>query len=636
MYRSSDVHDAPPLAEGGLLASARIRRNSAQALPFGAITFSSRASQAVPASKLPDGIAKRRRIADWLSSAAAGSALGTVFAPPPCLPRQGLPQRARQGRHAAPEHPGRPTASSIDRISSVQTGAAAHGGPSNHFSSLPAIVTAIVARLARGAAVIQEPRCRMSARPGTRQYGPHISGVRANGSAHPTSWRRPAIRRSHVMVAAVLIQFCGATLGAAQRLGLAEGEDAIRLQAQAGAAPRASAQTTARQAIPARAVTNLLGVQPDLNQGNWASIEGTGGMIEQARFVGAGILRVSVPDPDNWATPNLPQLVAAGLKLDFIAAPYAPPDRNALWIKDFLTQFPGSVALVEGPNEPNNFAVEYAGETGVSAAMRWQADFYAAMKADPVTAHVPIYGLASFPKVAAASDVNNLHVYPIRARQARRAIEDEAREQRAVDPGKPWGITEFGYFTIPGFEPPGQHWEGVDEVTQAKLLASAYFDAASLGASHLILFNLRDWCSNRADDVNAHFGLFRCDNSPKPAANILRNIAAHLADHGEAVRPGRLSFRTNASPQVRDMLLQRGDGRFVLVFWRTPDIWDENADRQINHEYQRFTLQFEARQASVQVFDPLTDAEAVWSERNAQQVPVVIVDRPVIVVVSPR
>jgi hypothetical protein len=637
MHCSSYIHDARPLANEGQSANAQIQKISAKALPSGMAAPRSRMSREVTAIKLLGDIAYHRRVARWMSFAAASSVLGAIDALTSCPQPRDLPPWMYRGRQASSVQLGHPAATSFKWANLAIPGAAAHGGSITYSFSLLTILMTIIGHLADGLASIQRPHPCKSLQAGAWQFGPRTQGAFASCAMDSSNWRRPIIRRSSVMMAAMLLlQFCGTSAAIGERLGAAGGEDAILPQSQANTVSRASAQTAARQALPARAVANLLGVQPDLNQGNWASIEGSGGMIEQARFVGAGILRVNVPDPDNWATPHLSQLVAAGLRLNFIAAPYAPPDRNVLWIKDFLTQFPGSVAFVEGPNEPNNFAVEYAGETGVGAAVRWQADFYAAMKADPVTAHIPVYGLASFPKIAAASDVNNLHVYPIRARQARRAIEDEAREQQAIDPGKPWGITEFGYFTIPGFEPPGQYWEGVDEITQAKLLANAYLDAASLGTNHLILFNLRDWCSTRPDDVNAHFGLFRCDNRPKPAAHVLRNIAALLADHGEDFRPGRLSFRTNASSQVRNLLLQRSDGSFILIFWRTPDVWDENADRRINHEDQRFTLQFGTRQASVQVFDPLTSAEAVWFGRNAQQVPVAIADGPILVVIGPR
>jgi hypothetical protein len=592
--------------------------------------------QLVPTPKIAGRWAGCWQLVGAVSVTASGSILTAIAAL--CHPLlQAVLQRGSQAYRFSRVEAGPRTPIGVEWVSTAGPNAAVQDG-----MQAPPCVTSggliiLLTQLACGLAAMQAGCRRMLHHADGVQFGQPTLSPFADGVARVAGRRHGSVVRGHVAVAAVLsLQFNGASPAAGQHLGPVAGETEASLEAQARNPRLTSVRLAARQAVPASTVANLLGAQPDLSQGNWASIDGPGGMIEQARFAGVRILRVGVPDPDNWAAPHLQQLATAGLKLSFVAAPYVTPEQNVLWIKDFLARFPDSVAFVEGPNVPNNFAATYAGETGIKAAVRWQADFYAAMKSDPATARIPIYGLSSYPKITAASDVNNLHVYPVRAGQARGFFESEAREQIAVDPGKPWGITEFGYFTIPGFEPPGQNWEGVDEATQAKLLANAYFDAASLGAKHFIIFNLRDWCSTRADDVNAHFGLFRCENSPKPAAQVFRNIATALADHGKAFRPDRLSFGTNASAQVRNLLLQRSDGSFVLVFWRTPDLWDEVADRPIDPGHQRFTLQFGAQQKLVQIFDPLASAEPVWSQTNTQQIAVAIGDHPVLVVITSR
>src|SRR5690348_5453704 len=171
-------------------------------------------------------------------------------------------------------------------------------------------------------------------------------------------------------------------------------------QGQLGAPTGSRPRAVPRQAVRAFEIDRLLGVNPDFWQGNWSRISGSGGMIEQARFVGAETLRIGAPDPANWATPLIPELVEAGVKLDLVTLPSAMPQQNATWIKEFLVRYPGSVAMVEGPNEPNNWGVNYASKSGVEGAVAWQRDFYAMMKADPVTADLPIYGMSSFPVVA--------------------------------------------------------------------------------------------------------------------------------------------------------------------------------------------------------------------------------------------
>ena len=54
--------------------------------------------------------------------------------------------------------------------------------------------------------------------------------------------------------------------------------------------------------------------------------------------------------------------------------------------------YPGSIIAIEGPNEVNNFAVNYEGLTGTAGAQAFQADLYAAVNASPILQDIPVYG----------------------------------------------------------------------------------------------------------------------------------------------------------------------------------------------------------------------------------------------------
>lgn len=390
------------------------------------------------------------------------------------------------------------------------------------------------------------------------------------------------------------------------------------------------------RAVRASTVDQLLGVNADLMQGNWSSIAGPGGMLEQVKFIGAETIRVGVPDPAHWTAPMMQELVAAGIKFDLVVIPSESPGQNVAWIKDFLLRYPGSVTMVEGPNEPNNWGVSFNNKTGVEGAVLWQNEFHRIMNDDPVTARLPVYGMSSYPVVASHSDINNLHVYAFNGDQARHHFEQARSAQEAVDPGKPWGITEFGYFTIPGFAPAGfPRWQGIDEQTQAKLTANAYLEAASMGATHLSLYALRDWPKAQAGDFGGHFGLFRGDNSPKPAAVALHNIETVLHDSESATFvPGSLEYATTASADVRSLLMQRADGQFVLAFWKTPDVWDQIAKRPRGNPAENFDLRLAASAVSLEVFDPLVGPAAVQSVQNVAEWRLSVIDHPIFVVIG--
>jgi hypothetical protein len=340
-------------------------------------------------------------------------------------------------------------------------------------------------------------------------------------------------------------------------------------------------------AVRAADIDHALGANSDLAYGNWTSIPD---MISQAKYAGIDTLRMGVPTaatgPVYYA--NLEQIAAAGLKLDLVVDTADTPANNVADIAEFLKRHPGSIAFIEGPNEPNNWGVTYAGKTGVDSpltkcrrfmgstlcglydslaattscdaehrsrfcqravegAKAWLADFYAAMNANSATAAVEVVGMSSWPPVAAASDANNLHGYPNHGDQPGIYIDQGLSAQNAVDPNKPFVITEFGWYTAPGLGDPGAAWSGVDEATHAKLILNAYMDAVKAGATNVGFYELRDWVFT---DIGAHFGLFRSDNTPKPAAVALHNLQALIFDDGTdagSFTLGALAITTVAS-----------------------------------------------------------------------------------------
>ena len=373
-----------------------------------------------------------------------------------------------------------------------------------------------------------------------------------------------------------------------------------------------------KPALRAYDVDNALGVHTDITQGNWSDIDT---MIAQARYAGIDTLRVGVPSPNNaWTSPYLDTLAKAGLKLEMLVDTRETPQANAALIAGFVKAHPGSVSFVEGPNEPSNWGVDYAGKSGTAGAQAWQKEFYAAMNADPATADITVAGPSSW--IASASDVINVHPYAQRGDQPGSYIDRELVNMNAIDPGKGFVITETGYYTLPGANP-----NGVDEATQAKLVLNTYMDAVSKGAKSVGFFALRDWQNPDWDS----FGLFHGDNSPKPAATALHNLESILTDGGAGAatfKPGTLDYTVTAPADVHSMLMQKSGGEFVLAVWREPDVWNEASMRATNPAGEGVHLQLAAA-ANVAIYDPLTGTGATKTAAGVTALDLTVVDHPV-------
>jgi hypothetical protein len=113
------------------------------------------------------------------------------------------------------------------------------------------------------------------------------------------------------------------------------------------------------------------------------------------------------------------------------------------------------------------------------------------------------------------SDVVSVHFYDAGA------VERGLEAVRAQT-GKPILIEEFGWPTAP------RCVRNYDEATQV-LLYRTVLEAAEARAAGVVAWTLRDYDAgptNRYDSFEEHFGLFRSDNSLKPAGELLRAYAA--------------------------------------------------------------------------------------------------------------
>lgn len=315
----------------------------------------------------------------------------------------------------------------------------------------------------------------------------------------------------------------------------------------------------------------------------------------------------------------------------------------------------------EGPNEPNNWGVEYGGQKGGRgdswvAVAKLQRDLFARAKADPILRKYPVWGISecgaetddvglqfltvpqgaggAMPEGTRYADAANVHNYVYHPNSP--AVEDN-KTWNAADPtpacrvdglygevGLTWARHYRGYSPTALLKLPrvttetGCAIEGaITEEVQALNVLSLYLDQFKRGWSHTALYLLRD----RVDEAgNQRFGLFGPDYAPRKAAVYLHNLTTILSDPGRLARPGRLAYAIpDEPPTVHDLLLQKADGSFALV------VWSERVSG---------TNRVEVRLAAptkATLYDPTVGASATRTLEKTVSIPLSLTDHPVVI-----
>ncbi|MCC7494725.1 MAG: beta-galactosidase [Fimbriimonadaceae bacterium] len=193
------------------------------------------------------------------------------------------------------------------------------------------------------------------------------------------------------------------------------------------------------------------------------------------------------------------------------------------WVRQVVRRYKDRVKHWEIWNEPNIFF--WSGPKELYPVMLQQA--YRAIKEEDPTAQVLGCSTAGIDRgfiqrcLDAQAPFDILTIHPYRGQLDDKAFAKELRDVQALVGGRPVWITEMGW--------PTQLNGGVDERTQAQLLARCYLTAVASGACTNI-----SWYDFRNDGgdpfYNEHnFGVVRGDLTPKPAYRALATVCRTLA-----------------------------------------------------------------------------------------------------------
>ncbi|MBP0496235.1 calcium-binding protein [Pararoseomonas indoligenes] len=407
--------------------------------------------------------------------------------------------------------------------------------------------------------------------------------------------------------------------------------------------------------MSASAFLDAMGVNTHVNNwGNGSSYEDFDKVRGALTYLGIQYIRDGVPI-ENTSFPRYEALAGAGYRFDFIVSAVdfniaGSYEIDLKRLNAFAKDYAGSIAAIEGFNEVNTWTVHHDGRdsgTDLSLAHDLQGMLYDNLKASPLLSQIPVLNVtvgglsvesaAGLGDLSAASDYGNWHIYFAHGEQPGRNIAAGVAAAKTFNPEDPVQITETGNYTAVHStdHSPG----GVSEIAQAKLNLNLLFDAAKAGVERTYLYELLDTGIEPDTTFGGSLGLFHGDGTPKPAATAIHNLREILADNGLKAtgipqEAPRISL-SDLPPNSNTLLLQKADGRYDLVIWAEPDIWDEQNHTDLSAPTSYVTVTFDRPFGGVAVYDPLLGTNPVAQAGNTDSISVAITDHPIIIELSP-
>ena len=246
------------------------------------------------------------------------------------------------------------------------------------------------------------------------------------------------------------------------------------------------------------------------------------------RYIGLDAIRcgaIQYAGAGSWA--SFEKAAKLGVRMSMTIRANRSPAENIADIERFAAKFPGIVIGIEGPNEIDHAPVQYNGmldsKSSASgtpiAALAYQEELGKLVGLSKHLRDVPLLNFSDFAQ-SMQHGIFNTHPYPRNGALLSGALPGIlklAREQFA--------ITETGAPSAPD----RRFYLRADEQSQVRFVIDALKVVASEPRiASLFLYQLMDNYPQpvdpAADGMEYHFGLFRYDGTPKPAAEAVRRM----------------------------------------------------------------------------------------------------------------
>jgi hypothetical protein len=294
---------------------------------------------------------------------------------------------------------------------------------------------------------------------------------------------------------------------------------------------------------------------------------------------------------------------------------------------------------IEAPNEYDRFM---GGPRWPSVLASYGRLLYRRVNADRSLRSLPVLG----PSLATAGaearlgdqsaflDRGNIHPYAGGQSPNPAHLKAEFADAALVAANKPVWATEAGYHNA--LRTSSGH-PGVSEPVAAVYITRTFLEHFASGIDRTFVYELVDEKPEpRMQDLEQHFGLLRHDFSPKPAFTALKRLLAAVGTSGPRarLRPLRMNV-SGAATGIRRLVLQKGNGSYVLALWRLDSVWDPERRRTLHVRPHALRLRL-PRAARVSVTDPVLSGRARPLRVRRGAVGIELAGRPLLVSVTSR
>ena len=365
------------------------------------------------------------------------------------------------------------------------------------------------------------------------------------------------------------------------------------------------------------------------------------------RYIRDGIVaRGSQFGRDAFATKLLDLQTTTGIKAVLLFS-----GDSMTTVSNFLTSCSAAVVGVEGPNEPDlsqyNFIYNGNGwQGGVAVGQGWavgaknyQTDLFNLVNNTPAFNNWDILQMSmgwggnasSVGNHEAFADLGNFHWYVQTAYppELPNHLDWLTNNARIISPTKQLMPTEAGYPAV----------SAASEAVHGRYVMRILCEGFRRNFKRTFIYELID------ENTTDKFGLLRNNNTARPAFTGIKNLITLLKDTGAPFTPGSLNYTVTDSSTayptdsagLRRFLVQKSDGRFLLVIWHAAKSgFGGGTPNPISVPNRSVTIGFASTHGSIKTYLPLNGSTVVQTFTNKSSIVVSVPDHPLVIEITPN
>lgn len=375
------------------------------------------------------------------------------------------------------------------------------------------------------------------------------------------------------------------------------------------------------QSAPVTAFSSTVGVNvhasfTDTPYGNWTKVK------TELTKLGVHTVRDGNYHNLGYAKDKIWQLAPLGIKINIGTEVGEVPEQ----IANIASAPAGFVTSIESVNEPDCF-LSKTDANWVANAQDHMRKLYAAAKSNPATKNIPVLGssycrettLATIGNMSAYYDGSAFHPYPNPGITPEADVASRFVKQEPWISGKPLYATETGYHNAINFV--GGH-PPITETGAGVYIPRAYLNNYMSGIKESQMYELVDIRPSDSLNLylynNVHFGLYRYNWTEKPAATSLRRMMTVLKDTGVQASPQKLPYTLSGdTSNVKQLLLQKSNGKFELILWRDEIVYNSTNRRDLPIENRAIQVNFSDRSREISRYN-INVADAAVEQSTSQ------------------